>query len=92
MTAHTLASDSFDYSTFDPVSIERAFLAHIARFEAQNREIDWQTAPEVFAAVIGDDDQGTVRVFRAAMEDLLDAGKIRVERLSDGGNRIVTVG
>src|SRR5580658_2271500 len=93
MHTTTLASASFSYSTCDPASIERAFLAHVARFAAQNREVDWQTAPEVFAAVIGDDDdKGTIRQFRAALEDLLDSGAIRVERLADGGNRLVTVG
>jgi hypothetical protein len=46
----------------------------------------------VFAAVIGDDDdKETIRQFRGALEDLLDSGAIVVERLPDGGNRLVVV-
>ena len=53
----------------------------------QDRAVSWETAP----AVIGDaDDTGTIRLFRAAMEDALDSGGIRVEPLADGGNRLVT--
>jgi hypothetical protein len=89
MTPHTLASDAFNYSTLDPKSIERAFRAHIQRFEAQNRDVSWQDAPAIFAAVSGDaSDEG---LFRAALEDLLDSGVIIVERLADGGNRLVVV-
>ena len=92
MTTLTLAGNSFDYSTFDPASVERAFLAHVERFAAQSREVSWQDAPAVFCAVIGDDDASTIRLFREAMEDLLDSGAIRVEPLVDGGNRLVAVG
>jgi hypothetical protein len=87
MTTPTLASECFNFSSLDPASIERAFIAHLRRFAQQNRDVDWLTAPAVIAAVSGDaDDEG---LFRAAMEDLLDSGVIVVERLPDGGNRLV---
>jgi hypothetical protein len=92
MTHLTLASSSFDFSSFDPASIERAFIAHLARFEQQDRNVSWQDAPATFSAVIGDDgDKETIRQFRAALEDLLDSAAIRVERLADGSNRLVIV-
>jgi hypothetical protein len=87
MTTSTLASDCFDYSTFNPASIARAFRAHLDRFEAQNRDVSWQDAPAIFAAVSGDASDESL--FRDAMESLLDSGAIRVERLADGSNRIV---
>ena len=70
--------------------IERAFLAHLERFEQQNRDVRWEEAPTAFAGVYADgDDELTTRYFRRAMEDLLDSAEIRVERLPDGGNRLV---
>jgi hypothetical protein len=92
MSSTNLARDCFNFSSLDPVSIERALLAHVNRFEAQNRQVSWQDAPATFAAVSGDDDdKETIRQYRAAMEDLLDSGAIRVDRLDDGGNRLVAV-
>ena len=94
MSTTTLASDDFNFSTLDPRSIERAFRAHVKRFEAQNRDVSWETAPAVFAAVSGGAEDPfcatTESLFRGAMEDLLDSGAIRVKRLADSGNRLVT--
>jgi hypothetical protein len=88
MRTTTLSNDVFNYSTFDPASISSAFLAHVKRFEQQDRDVSWQDARATFAAVSGDSaDEDT---FRAAMEDLLDSGAIVVERLPDGSNRLVT--
>ena len=90
MTPLTLSSDCFTFSSLDPASVERAFIAHLARFEQQNRDVSWQDAPAAFAAVYADDDDElTTRYFRRAMEDLFNSGEIRVERLADGGNRLV---
>jgi hypothetical protein len=86
MNALTLSSASFDFSTLDPKSVERAFLSHLHRFAQQNRDVAWETAPAVIAAVSGD--AGDASLFRDAMETLLDSGVIVVESLPDGGNRL----
>ena len=81
---------STDFSSTNPASIERAFLAHLERFERQDRDVSWQDAPAVFAGVYADDDDElTTRYFRRAMEDLFDRDWLRVERLADGSNRLV---
>jgi hypothetical protein len=90
MNATNLASASFDYSTFDPASVERAFLEHLRRFAQQSRDLPWETAPAVIAAISGD--AGDESLFRDAMETMLDSGVIVVERLPDGGNRLIAVG
>ena len=86
----TLASDCFTFSLSNPVDIERAFCGHLERFAQQNRDVSWQEAPAAFAVASSDAGVETLTSrFRAAMEDLLDAGEIRVERLADGSNRLV---
>jgi len=90
MNTLTLASDDFTFSSNQPASIARAFLAHLARFEQQNRDVSWQDAPAAFAFASNDGgDEVLTNLFRAAMEDLFDGAEIRVERLADGGNRLV---
>ena len=93
MTDPTIASD-ISFSTNDRASIRAVFLAHLTRFVNQGRETAWRRAPWDFARVYGDnfeDTDTTMRLFRSAMEDLLDSGEIRVERLADGGNRLTAV-
>ena len=52
--------------------------------------MSWQDAPAAFAFASSDAGVETLtNLFRAAMEDLLDSGEIRVERLAGGGNRLV---
>jgi hypothetical protein len=88
MTTLTLSNDSFNYSSLDPTSIERAFFAHLQRFEQQDRDVSWESAPAVIATVSGDASDASL--FLDAMESLLDSGAIRVERLADGSNRLRT--
>jgi hypothetical protein len=90
MSIVTLSNDCFDFSTLDPTSVELAFLAHLKRFESQNRDVSWEGAPAAFAGVCGEADELTTNLFRVAMEDLFDAGAIRVERLPDRSNRLRT--
>ena len=45
MTTPKLSSDSFDFSPDDPITIERAFIAHLRRFIAQGRDVSWRDAP-----------------------------------------------
>ena len=90
MTTLTLSSTEFDFSSTNPADVERAFLAHLERFEQQNRDVSWQEAPAAFAVASSDAGVETLtNLFRAAMEDLLDSAEIRVERLADGSNRLV---
>jgi len=90
MNTLTLSSDAFSFSLSNPAAVEGAFLAHLARFEAQDRDVSWQDAPAAFAFASSDAGVETLtNLFRAAMEDLLDSGEIRVERLAGGGNRLV---
>jgi hypothetical protein len=89
MSTHSLASNCFNFSTSDPSSVSRAFVAHIERFQRQNRDVSWQDAPFAFAGVYAEgNEESTTNLFRRAMEDLLDAGAISVERLQDGSNRL----
>jgi len=82
--------DDFTFSLSNPAAVEGAFLAHLARFEAQDRDISWQDAPAAFAFASSDAGIETLtNLFRAAMEDLFDSGEVRVERLADGSNRLV---
>ena len=91
MQTHSLSSNCFDFSTVDPNSVSRALLAHLRRFENQNRDVSWQDAPAAFAGVYADEDEeSTTMRFRGAMEALLDSGVIIVERLADGSNRLRT--
>jgi hypothetical protein len=88
----TLASPIFTFSTNNRAQIRSAFLAHLARFDRQFRDVSWQEAPAAFARACGDSDaeaEMTTRLFRAAMEDLLDAEEIHVEPLDGGSNRLV---
>ena len=90
MTLLTLSSDDFTFSLSNPAAVERAFLAHLERFAQQNRDISWQEAPAAFAVASSDAGVETLTsLFRAAMEDLFDRDYLRVERLADGGNRLV---
>ena len=85
----TLASDEFDFLPHDPISIERAFIAHLRRFIAQGRDVSWREAPAVFAAISsGREDELLMNLFRTAMESLLDSEHIFVEELN-GGNKLV---
>ena len=92
MSDLSLSSDVFTFSTNDRAAVRRVFLAHLARFERQFRDVSWQDAPAAFARASGDSDaeaETTTTLFRGAMESLLDSGEIEVERLGDGSNRIV---
>ena len=90
MTTPKLSSDSFDFSPDDPITIERAFIAHLRRFIAQGRDVSWRDAPAVFAAISsGRDDELLTTLFRTAMESLLDSEHIFIEQLENGGNRLV---
>jgi hypothetical protein len=88
MSPAKLSSNCFETSSLDPSSVSRAFLAHLRRFESQNRDISWQDAPSAFAGVYGEADEQTAISFRQAMEDLLDSGAVVVERLDGGSNRL----
>jgi len=80
------------FTTNSRADSRRAFLEHLHRFERQGREVDWTNAPEVFASTYGDGgDDTTVNSLRGAMEALFDRNEIKVERLADGGNRLVRV-
>jgi hypothetical protein len=84
-----LASDSFDFLPDDPLSIQRAFIAHLRRFIAQGRAISWREAPAIFAAISsGRDDELLTNLFRTAMETLLDDECIFAEE-HNGGARLV---
>ena len=69
----------------------RAFTEHLARFERQGRDIDWQSAPEVFAGTYGKADKSTLHALRGAMESLFDKGELKVERQPNGSNKLVAV-
>ena len=84
--------DDITFTTNSAAGSRRAFLDHLHRFETQSRDVSWREAPEAFARTYGaGGDDTTVNSFRSAMEELLDSGDIRVERLVDGGNRLVRV-
>jgi hypothetical protein len=85
-----LSSTVFSFHTSNRADVRRAFLAHLARFERQFRDVSWQEAPAAFARTDPDDgtDETTTRLFQRAMEELLDSGEICVEPLA-GGNRLV---
>jgi hypothetical protein len=92
MSTPTLASTVFTFSTSNRAAVRRAFLAHLERFAAQDRDVSWEAAPAAFARVYGESDaeaETTTSLFRAAMEELLDSGDIVVERFLDGKNRLV---
>ena len=81
-----------EFSLTSRPNSRRCFLAHLDRFARQDRDVDWQSAPEVFAATYGQADELTiVNALRGAMEALFDKGELKVERLPDGSNRLVAV-
>jgi hypothetical protein len=86
-----LTSPAFHFFCSNRAEVQRAFLAHLARFSRQFRDVSWQDAPGAFSRVYGEGDAEAdtlANLFRGAMEQLLDNGEICVERV-DGGNRLV---
>ena len=44
---------TIEFSLNSPSNFRRAFLDHLARFARQDRDVSWQSAPEVFASTYG---------------------------------------
>ena len=93
MNTTATSTTDFEFSSSDPQSVCRAFVAHLQRFRRQERDVPWQDAPAVFATAAAPygsrEIKSAERLFKWALETLLDTGEIHVERLDGGGNRLV---